>query len=505
MKALVYMVLLALISGCNTNTNTNNTSNNTNDSKQTTTTASAEHDYAQATASENRPGGDTTVSIRPFASFEQPAANLPQALRPDFHAGKALANQPWIKAPTVTRMRDGLGPLYNSRTCLMCHIKGGKGFVPDNGDIPMLSSLVRLSIPGDASKHDGVVPHPLYGDQIQGQSTSLAHQLRHSQKDNKQLRHDVAPEAYVFIDWQESDFHYPDGHRVSLRKPQLRFENLGYGPLGDNILTSLRVAPSLHGMGLLELITESDILANADEHDQDRDGISGRVNRVWDPEHQTTVVGRFGWKSNKPSIKVQAAAAFNGDVGITTSLFPDQPCSPQQQTCLQQENGNDANGVELADELLQLVVNFNRNLAPVERRNINDPTVIKGREYFYQAGCHACHHPNYITRNNDDFPHLSEQSIWPYSDLLLHDMGPDLADQRPDFLATGSEWRTAPLWGVGIQQQVNGSNALLHDGRARTVEEAILWHGGEASAARGRFIRYDRARREALLAFVNSL
>ena len=454
---------------------------------------------------EQLPGGATTVATTPFISFERPAANLPGELKPDFHAGKALANQPWIKAPTVTAMRDGLGPLYNARTCLMCHIKGGKGFVPDSGEIPALSSLVRLSTPGDASEHEGAVPHPVYGDQIQGQSTSLAHQLRHSQKDNDLLKHDIAPEAYVFIDWQISEFRYPDGNLVTLRKPQLRFEKLGYGELGDTTMTSLRVAPALQGMGLLELIPQQDIDALVDTDDSNKDGISGRINHVWDIEKKQTVAGRFGLKSNKPSIRMQVAGAFNGDVGISTTLFPNQPCSPKQFACLNAPTGNDVQNVELADDLLDLVVNFNRNLAPVARRNANDPQVLQGRTHFYQAGCHQCHNPSFITAESEERPHLGEQTIWPYTDLLIHDMGPELADGRPDFEASGSEWRTAPLWGIGVQEQVNGSKALLHDGRAQTIEEAILWHGGEAEGAKSRFIQFEEAKREALIAFVKSL
>lgn len=453
---------------------------------------------------ERQPGGDTTVSFKPFASFELPAANMPQTARPDFHAGKALANQPWVKAPTITTMRDGLGPLYNARTCLMCHIKGGKGFIPDDGAIPILSSLIRLSVPGAASEHDGVVPHPVYGDQIQGQSTSLAHQLRHAIKDGE-IGHDIAPEGYVYVDWQPTGFTYPDGNITQLRSPKLRFENLGYGELGDNTMVSLRVAPAIHGMGLLELIPQSAINALADADDSDNNGISGRINHVWDVEKKQTVPGRFGLKSNKASIKMQVAGAFNGDVGITTTLFPHQPCSPKQQACLNAPTGNDVQNVELADDLLDLVVNFNRNLAPVARRNADDPQVLEGRQHFYQAGCQQCHNPSFVTAKSEERPHLGEQTIWPYTDLLVHDMGPGLADGRPDFEASGSEWRTAPLWGVGLREQVNGSKALLHDGRARTIEEAILWHDGEAAAAKAHFVQLPQAQRQTLIRFVESL
>jgi len=449
------------------------------------------------------PGGDTTVSFKPFPSFELPAANMPVEDKPMFHAGKALGHQPWVKAPTVTDARDGLGPVYNARTCLMCHVKGGKGFIPDNNEIPIMGTLVRLSKPGFDEKK-GVIPHPVYGDQLQGQSVSLAHQLRHSQKPGT-IQHDVAPEAYVYINWVNSIFTYPDQHQVELRKPELEFHNLGYGPFGEDTLFSLRVAPSIHGMGLLELIAQQDIDALADENDSDQDGISGRSNQVWDVELQKTVPGRFGLKANKASLHMQVAGAFANDVGISNSLFPNQPCSDQQLTCNAMPTGNDKNGVEISDELLMIVTNFNRNLAPVKRRGFNREIVNKGREYFYQVGCQTCHQPDFKTQTSEDLPHLGEQHIWPYTDLLLHDMGPELADNRPDYQATGSEWRTAPLWGVGLQEQVNGSKAMLHDGRARSIEEAILWHGGEAAIVKSNFIQLNKLQRDELIEFVRSL
>ena len=459
------------------------------------------------TPEENKPGGDTTVSIKPFASFQLPAANLNDDLKPDFHAGKALANQPWVKAPTITTARDGLGPIYNARTCLSCHIKGGKGFIPADNNSPISSTLVRLSKTGsdfDTLKKLGAIPHPVYGDQMQGQSISLAHQLRHSQKPGA-LKHDVAPEAYIHINWSEKTFTYPDQHQVSLRRPELKFNNLGYGPLGDDTLYSLRVAPTIHGMGLIGLIAEVDIINLSDENDKDANGISGRVNQVWDVQKQATVMGRFGLKSNKPTLAMIVGGAFTNDLGITNSLAPNQPCTDLQPSCLHIPNGNDEEGIELPDHLLQLVINFNRDLAPVQRRNSQNDNILAGRELFYQSGCNQCHNPRFVTQKSEQAAHLSEQVIWPYSDFLLHDMGPELADGRPDFLATGDEWRTAPLWGIGLLKKVNGSTVLLHDGRARSVEEAILWHGGEAELAKNRFIQLPKKEREALINFVNSL
>lgn len=456
---------------------------------------------------ENHPGGGTTVSYKPFASMQLPAKNLSNELRSEFYTGKAFANQPWVKAPTITTARDGLGPIYNARTCLSCHIKGGKGFIPADNKTPLSSTLVRLSTIGNQSdtlKTAGVIPHPVYGDQIQSQSVSLAHQLRHSQKPGT-LKHDVAPEAYIYINWNEKIFTYPDQSQVSLRSPKLDFQSLGYGPLGEDTMFSLRVAPMLHGMGLIGLISEQDILALSDENDSNLDGISGRANKVWDVEKQAITLGRFGLKSNKPTLNMIVAGAFTNDLGITNSLAPNQPCTNLQPTCLKIPNGNDKDGIELPDHLLKLVINFNRDIAPVQRRDSQNKEVLAGRKLFYQSGCNQCHNPRFVTQKSDQAPHLSEQIIWPYSDFLLHDMGPDLADGRPDFLATGNEWRTPPLWGIGLLSQVNGMATLLHDGRARTVEEAILWHGSEAELAKARFTSLDKQDRSRLIKFVNSL
>ncbi len=463
-------------------------------------------DIPSVTKEENYPGGNTTASYGSQPSFQLAAANMPKELKADFHAGKALANQPWVKAPTITTARDGLGPIYNARTCLMCHIKGGKGFIPDNSNIALSGTLVRLSLPETknqkANKTAGVIPHPIYGDQIQSQSVSLAHQLRSSQP---HLKHDINPEAYVHVNWKKHTFTYPDNHQITLRKPELDFRYLGYGPIEKQTLISLRVAPAIHGMGLLELVKQKDIDALSDVKDANQDGVSGRVNQVWDIEKQSMQPGRFGLKANKPSLAMTVAGAFTNDMGITNPLFPNEPCTPTQQACKKAINGNDKSGVELPQKLLDMVIDFNRNIAPVKRRKPEHPTTLRGRDRFYQVGCHNCHNPNFVTGNSQSFPHLGGQNIWPYTDLLLHDMGKELADNRPDFEASGSEWRTPPLWGIGLSQKVNGSDALLHDGRAQTVEEAILWHGGEAQQSKHNFINLDKSNRNALVRFVNSL
>ncbi len=456
-------------------------------------------------ASERKPGGNTTVSIKPFASLMLPASNIAIDKRPNFHAGKALAHQPWIKAPATTDARDGLGPIYNTRTCLVCHANGGRGHMPIDNQQLLFTNFLRLSIPGFDPVH-GVIPEPMYGDQLQSQSVALSHQLREHLGSDASNKKEVPPEGFVYINWTEQVFIYPDGESVNLRQPEIEVRNLGYGDMHPDVLMGIRNAPPIHGMGLLELIKQSDIDKNADPEDADQDGISGRVNMAWDFESNQPAPGRFGLKANRASLRIVVASALQGDMGITSSVFPAQPCTEKQTLCNASIHGNDKEtGVEISDKLLELMVNFNMNIGVPERRKPDHPMVLQGRELFYQARCQTCHTPSFTTRNSVEFPHLSQQKIWPYTDLLLHDMGEGLADGRSDYLATGSEWRTAPLWSVGLSRAVNGSNNLLHDGRARSIEEAIIWHGGEAENSKQFFVNLNKQQRLALMAFVRSL
>jgi CxxC motif-containing protein (DUF1111 family) len=332
---------------------------------------------------------------------------------------------------------------------------------------------------------------------------ALSHQLGLGEQ-QRQKSQEAQPEAQVFIDWQEQVFEYPDGEQVTLRQPKLRFAQLGYGPFHPETRFSLRNAPPIHGMGLLELIPQSAIDAQADPKDLDQDGISGRVNQVWDFEQQQTVPGRFGLKANRANnLRIVVAAAFAGDVGISNPVFSQQPCTATQLRCQHTANGNNADGFELPNKLLDLVTEFNRNIGVPKRQPAHLNSL--GRSLFYQVGCQHCHTPSYTTAASEQRPHLGGQHIWPYSDLLLHDMGEELADHRSDYLATGREWRTAPLWSVGLGPAVNGSKNLLHDGRARSVEEAILWHGGEAAVVQSRYTQLPKSQRTALIQFVESL
>lgn len=454
-------------------------------------------------AAELRPGGDTTVSIEPLASFILPAANLDVAKKPNFYAGKSLAEFPWVIAPSSTTARDGLGPLYNQRACLDCHINGGRGRMPDSDHSTLFAGVLRLSVPGDNAVL-GVVPEPTYGTQFQSQSTSLVHQLGLDASEHPSVG-SLPPEGQVHISWVTQTFRYPDGGEVELRKPNITLSELGYGPLQPNTLKSLRIAPPLVGMGLLEMVKQSDIDKLADPKDRNHDGISGRINMAWDFETHKPSPGRFGYKANIASVRTQVAAAMHSDLGISNPIFPTQPCTRKETACLKRPTGDSRGGHELPENLLHLLVRFTMEVGVPERRKPTHPKVLRGRKLFYLSGCAGCHHPSFTTGVSADYPALSEQTIWPYSDLLIHDMGPGLSDGRPDYQASGREWRTAPLWGVGLSQAVNGSGNYLHDGRARTLEEAILWHGGEAKQSRSQFAHLGQEDREALISFVRSL
>lgn len=467
--------------------------------------------------SERFPGGDTSVPIKPFPSLMLEASNMAQDNISSFHAGKSLAHQPWVKAPTITFKRDGLGPIFNARTCLSCHINGGRGELPlDNTDLSKAVVRISLPIPDKPSsiekeqlRHYGVILEPTYGGQIQNKSIALNHQLRHHLKrTNTILKNNEAPaEAYIRIKWEKSLFTYPDGTQTTLKKPIANLYQLGYGDIHPSTHITLRNAPFMHGLGLLELIDQADIDKLSDPLDKNKDGISGRVNQVWHPVKQQTVPGRFGLKANMPNdLSVVTGKAFAEDIGISNPAFPTQPCMPAQIRCVNTPNGNEPNAQEIDDLQLKLVADFTRNIGvPVSRQSENQSSIRQGRELFYQSGCPNCHQPSFTTMKSSNYPHLSEQTIWPYTDLLLHDMGEALSDGRSDFLATGAEWRTPPLWSIGLSEAVNGSKQLLHDGRASSVEEAILWHGGEAEASKKAFTKLHKFDRSKLIKFVESL
>ncbi|MCG8361337.1 MAG: c-type cytochrome, partial [Kiloniellales bacterium] len=316
-------------------------------------------------------------------------------------------------------------------------------------------------------------------------------------------------EGRIHIVYEEIPVTLADGEVVSLRRPTYSVEAPGFGALHPETMLSPRVASPMIGLGLLEAIDEADILALADPEDADGDGISGKANRVWSLEAGRAMLGRFGWKAGQPSLRQQIAAAFSGDIGIATTLFPAAAgdCTAAQSDCRAAPTGNSDrhDGVEASDKVLDVVLFYARNLAVPARREIDDPEVLAGKALFYGSGCIACHRPKFVTAERPDMPEQSGQLIWPYSDLLLHDMGEGLADHRPEGEASGREWRTPPLWGIGLTEVVNGHTQFLHDGRARNLLEAILWHGGEAEGAKQAVVSMSREERNALLRFLSTL
>jgi CxxC motif-containing protein (DUF1111 family) len=391
--------------------------------------------------------------------------------------GDAAFEATFVSAPAP--FHAGLGPVFNSVSCTSCHIADGRG-KPQEVNGQMISMLIRLSIPGEDT-HGGPLGAPGFGGQLQQRAI-----------------YGTKPEADVNIQYTIQKLTFPDGGSYELRAPTYLLQN-AYMPLPAGTMWSPRVAPPVFGLGLLEAIPDWAVRANADENDVNGDGISGKANEVWNVLKQQKSLGRFGWKASAPTLMQQVAGAYNQDMGITNFVFPQESSFGQSQY----DNLND--GVQVSDSLLQAVTFYMQTLAVPARRNADDPTVQKGKMLFKQVNCNSCHVSMYKTDVNIAFKAISNQTIFPYTDLLLHDMGTELADNRPDYLANGQEWKTPPLWGIGLTQVVNGHNNFLHDGRARTLTEAIMWHGGEALASRNKFAKLSASEREAILKFLGSL
>ena len=430
-----------------------------------------------------RLGGDTTAFAKNKNAFSLSARNLTNLERRTFEVGDSFFNQNWVTAPASTDARDGLGPTFNAQSCSSCHTHDGRGQPPADAEDPTRGLLLRLSIPGQDA-YGAPLPDPNYGGQLQDRAILQ-----------------VPPEGKIGLVYTEIAGTYADGSPFTLLEPRYTVVEPAFGPVHPQLMISPRVAPQVFGAGLLEAIPEEDILAQADPEDADGDGISGKANFVWSFRLEDKVLGRFGWKAGQPTVEQQVAGAFVGDIGITSPIFAEENCPDVQQDCQDAPNG----GVpELTEDRLRKITFYNRTLAVPAMRNVAEPQVAEGAKLFLSAGCAACHTPSHVT-GESDIPALSNQVIFPYTDLLLHDMGEGLADHRPDFMADGREWRTPPLWGLGLIETVNGHTRLLHDGRARNVAEAILWHGGEAKAAQESFKGLSKEERQALIAFLNSL
>lgn len=456
-------------------------------------------DFSAPHRFETKSAGAATVRVIKTAdAFSQPSDNISFEDELNFKVGNGLFRKLWVSSPSSTLASDGLGPLYNARSCQRCHIKDGRGHPPENTDDNAISMFLRVSIlaPEDAAIAEiegyiATLPEPTYGTQMQDFAV---------QGHPAEYRLDIT--------YREEAVTLADGTTISLRHPTYEAADLGYGPLHKDAMLSPRVAPQMIGLGLLEAVPAADILAKADPEDLDGDGISGRPNIVWSVEFDQPMLGRFGLKAGHPTIKQQSAAAFAGDIGISSPLFPAGAgeCTVAQVKCQNAIHGDkDDGGTEIDDTGLDLVTFYSRNLGVPARRNADDPQVLRGKQVFYETGCTSCHTPSFVTHRLQDQKEQSFQLIWPYTDMLLHDMGPALSDNRPEARATGREWRTPPLWGIGMTEQVSGHSYFLHDGRARSLLEAVLWHGGEAQSQRDAVVDMITADRDALITYLESL
>lgn len=456
-------------------------------------------DFTIASPFEERSAGAATVRVRTNAdAFSQPSKNISFEDELNFKVGNGLFRKLWVSSPSSTLASDGLGPLYNARSCQRCHVKDGRGHPPETHDTNSISMLLRVSIPSTdkdrIAQIEGYIttlPDPTYGTQLQDFAVQ-GH----------------AAEYTLIVTYKDEKIALSEGDTANLRHPTYEVANLGYGQLHPNAMFSPRVAPQMIGLGLLEAIPAADIMALTDPVDTNGDGISGRANVVWSTEFKQPMLGRLGLKAGSPTVREQSAAAFAGDIGISSPLFPNGAgeCTTAQSDCQTAIHGDQDDRVtEIDAEVLDLVTFYSRNLAVPARRNVDDPEVLRGKEVFYKTGCTSCHQPSFVTHRLGDRAEQSFQLIWPYTDMLLHDMGEGLADNRPEARATGREWRTPPLWGIGLTEQVSDHTYFLHDGRARSLLEAILWHGGEAAVQQDRVIRMPKTNRDALIKFLESI
>jgi len=423
-------------------------------------------------------GGATSRPAAGQESFALPAANLPKELLPRFFEGQRLFNIAFVKAPSPVPGLAGLGPTFNRPSCGACHTRDGRGQPPAGPDDALMQMVVRLGVSNPRRGLFGS-PDPSYGIQL-----------------NDRAIEGVPAEGRAEIAWEEIEGRYADGGAYRLRRPRVGFSALAFGPLGPETVSSLRIAPQLVGMGLLEAVSAKEIADRPAANKDHPDGVRGA------PRDAGGAVGRFGWRAEQPSVRAQIAAALINDMGLTTSLHPEKNCPPPQQACRAADPGTRPN---VSDETLDTMAFYISTLAVPERRDIAKPEVSRGEKVFTAIGCAACHRPALTTATHPTIALLSNQAIHPFTDLLLHDMGDGLADSLHEGAVSGRMWRTAPLWGIGLVPEVNGHENYLHDGRARSLAEAILWHGGEAEMAKDRFRALPKSDREGLIAFLRSL
>lgn len=422
-------------------------------------------------------GGKNSINNVSSKAFSQFITTHNRDITEKFFQGRLFFKSAWVAAPASTKARDGLGPLYSSNSCIGCHPKNGAGNILKKGALhkSLVLRLSNASLKNDELlKKNGFIPDAVYGAQVSSHANA-----------------NILAEAKPKVSFKYSTFTYPDGKKVTLRIPSFSLDNLNYGTLDKNTKISPRLALALIGLGEIEKIPENEILKHQDIKDRDSDGISGKANYVYDILSNTTKLGRFTWKASAPSVLQQSAAAFSNDMGISSELFSQENCTKAQSECLKKASKE----FDINLKRLSNVAFYLQNIKIPAQREANKH--IEGAKLFTQLGCVKCHVSTFKT--------IEGNTIHPFSDFLLHDMGSELDDARGEFLATSSEWRTPPLWGIGLYKKVNSLSAYLHDGRASTLEEAILWHGGEAKSSREAFVHLKQRQREQLLSFLNSI
>jgi CxxC motif-containing protein (DUF1111 family) len=438
-------------------------------------------EFEDSELDERLSGGDATVFDEGSGAFGHAFAGMSVRDEQVHGIGDKFFEALYVSAPAP--LFAGLGPVYNSRSCVSCHIGDGRGTPPPDNNSPFQGMLFKLAT-GNNDAHGAPEGVDGFGGQLQDKAIAGA-----------------KPEGSVNVVYTYEDVTLQGGEKAQLRKPDYTLTNL-YKTMGGNVQLSPRVANPVFGVGLLETIADESILQHADPNDADNDGISGKVNYVYNYVTKTPrAIGKFGLKGGSPDAKTQVAKALNQDMGLTTSVFPQKSAKGQEQMTwafMQQP-------FDIHDTVLQALTFYVKTLAVPARRNTTDPVVKAGQQIFRNLNCIGCHVDKHITNTDVSFKLLSGQLIRPYTDLLLHDMGAGLADGYSEFDATGNEWKTPALWGLGLTQRVSGHTHLLHDGRARNITEAILWHGGEAEKSKKQFVQLSTADREALLKFLNSL
>ena len=467
-------------------------------------------------------GGTASVSYNyseePFRVFQQTVNNIGITDLQRFVTGRRLFHTSFLDGthlefpninPPMTNHVNQLGPRFNGVRCEACHNLNGRSQPQVQGS-PALTQSFLTAV---SSTESGIVPDPTYGMNIQQQAQSA-----------------TAPNYKVNVQSFQTIVHtMVTGEIVELQKPVYQFN----GPVP--VQYSVRQAPQIIGAGLLEAIDESTILEFAQSHD----GVSGTPNWVIDPETGATRLGRFGWKANKASLRDQVAEALMLDMGVTSPIYPARECqqNPVSSACKsasQTVSGVTEQDLEAMTHYAELVgvpaqrkypSGFATGLRISNEHKVNPTAIADGAGLFTRVGCAACHVTQMQTGPNHPFQELRNQTIHPYSDLLLHDMGPGLADTLTQGQAQPSMWRTQPLWGIGSLAYVQETDAInagpdlphdpislpvsraryLHDGRARSILEAILWHDGEAQAARLKFEALTPDQRDEVLMFLGSL